>query len=251
MWFLFGFAALLLVLGLLVHVFKLHFLISGYNTMPKARREKVNIRAVARLIGLWSYANAAVLAVAGILVALGVQVPMAVPLGFFGITTVLLLIRAQRYDGNLFDEHGRLLPGAGKQLAVVGAVITVLVAGIGAFLFLLSRPAGITVTEEGVEISGLYGTTLGWDTITTVELLEDLPTIEMRTNGSAVGPHLRGHFRTTEYGQVRLFVNADVRPFVLVESGGGVVIMNRATPAGTMELFQEIELALLAGSRSG
>ncbi len=65
MWFAFGMATFLLVLGLLVHAFKLHFLISGYNTMSKARREKVDVRKVARLIGLWSYANAGVFGARG------------------------------------------------------------------------------------------------------------------------------------------------------------------------------------------
>ena len=183
MWFAFGMAALLLVLGLLVHAFKLHFLISGYNTMSRAKREKVDVRRVARAIGVWSYANAAVFTVVGLLLALEIAVPIEVPLVFFGITTLVLLVRAQRYDGNIFDEDGNLRPGAGRQLALAGGVIGALVIGIIALLFLSSRPVEITATEEGVEISGLYGTTLEWESITEARLLEALPTIEMRTNG--------------------------------------------------------------------
>ena len=78
MWFAFGMAALLLVLGLLVHAFKLHFLISGYNTMSRAKREKVDVRRVARAIGVWSYANAAVFTVVGLLLALEIAVPIEV-----------------------------------------------------------------------------------------------------------------------------------------------------------------------------
>lgn len=241
MWFVLGLAGLLLALGLLVHVGKLYFLISGYNTMPKAKRAKVDVRSVARLIGLWSYANAAVLALVGVLLGLDVAVPMAVPMGFFAVTTVALLIRVQRYDGNLFDEHGKLLPGAWKQLAVVGSLIAVIAVGVTAFLVYVSRPVEVATTEDGVEISGMYGTTVPWDTIAEVRLLDELPTIEMRTNGSAVGAHLRGHFRTTEYGQVLLFVNADVAPFILLESADGIVIVNRATAAETGQLFREIE----------
>lgn len=244
MWFAFGMAAFLLVLGLLVHAFKLHFLISGYNTMSRARREKVDVRKVARLIGLWSYANAGVFALVGILLALEVEVPIEVPLVFFGVTTLVLLFRAQRYDGNIFDENGNLRPGAGKQLALAGGVIGALVIGIIALLFLFSRPVESMATEDGVEISGLYGTTVEWDSVTDIELLKALPTIEMRTNGSAVGSKLRGHFRTAEYGPVRLFVDADVPPFILVESAEGIVILNLGTPAETAELLQQIEDAL-------
>lgn len=239
-WFPFTLAAVLLVLGLLVHVFRFHFLISGYNTMSRAKQEKVDVRKVARLIGWWSYANAAVLVVVGVLLALDVAVPLAVPLVFFAVTTVALLVRAQRYDGNLFDADGRLLPGAWKQLAVVGVLLVALVVGVGAFLLYLSRPVQITPSDDGVEIWGMYGTTVAWDAIERVELLEELPAIELRTNGSAVGPHLRGHFRTTEYGPVLLFVNADTPPFVLVGTTEDVVILNLPTSDETRELFAEV-----------
>ncbi len=122
-------------------------------------------------------------------------------------------------------------------------MIGALVIGIIALLFLFSRPVEIMATEDGVEISGLYGTTVEWDSITDIGLLENLPTIEMRTNGSAVGSKLRGHFRTAEYGPVRLFVDADVPPFILVESAEGIVILNLGTPAETAELFGRIEAA--------
>ena len=246
MWFAFGMAALLLVLGLLVHAFKLHFLISGYNTMSRAKREKVDVRRVARAIGVWSYANTAVFTVVGLLLALEIAVPIEVPLVFFGITTLVLLVRAQRYDGNIFDEDGNLRPGAGRQLALAGGVIGALVIGIIALLFLSSRPVEITATEEGVEISGLYGTTLEWESITEARLLGELPTIEMRTNGSAVGSQLRGHFRTAEYGPVRLFVDAEIPPFLLLDGSEGVVILNLGSAADTEELFARAEAEMAA-----
>lgn len=249
MWLTFGMAAFLLVLGLLVHAFKLHFLISGYNTMAKAKREKVDVRKVARLIGLWSYSNAAVFTVVGFLLALEIEVPIEVPLVFFGVTTLVLLVRAQKYDGNIFDENGNLRPGAGKQLAVAGGVIGALVIGIIALLFFFSRPVEVTAGDAGLEISGLYGTTVEWESIERADLLEELPTIEMRTNGSAVGSQLRGHFRTSEYGPVRLFVDADIPPFILLDSAEGIVIVNLGSAAETEELLGQVEDR--AGLRSG
>lgn len=130
MWVIFAAAALLLALGLLVHVGKMHFLISGYNTMPKVKREKVDVRKVARLIGLWAYANAAVLAGIGVLQVLGVDLPLGVLLAFFAVSTVYLLVRAQTYDGNLFDDQGRLRPGAWKSLVGVGVALLALVVAV-------------------------------------------------------------------------------------------------------------------------
>ena len=132
MWVALAVAGILLALGLLIDKGKMYFLISGYNTMPKAKREKVNIQQVARLFGVWAYANAAVVALVAVALGLGVDVWVGIPLTFFGVTTLYLLVRAQRYDGNIFDEHGDLRPGAWKQLVVVGVVVVGLIVGIAA-----------------------------------------------------------------------------------------------------------------------
>lgn len=49
---------------------------------------------------------------------------------FFGVGTVILLVRVQRYDGNHFDEPRARRPGAWKQLAVVAVTLAGLVIGI-------------------------------------------------------------------------------------------------------------------------
>ena len=52
---------------------------------------------------------------------------------------------------------------------------------------------------SGDDIRGYLGEAKSsWEYIQAVKLMEDLPTIEMRTNGSALGSNLKGHFRTTE-----------------------------------------------------
>ena len=49
---------LFIVMGLAVHVFKMHFLISSYNTMSKEKKKKVDVEGLARFVGIYSYANA-------------------------------------------------------------------------------------------------------------------------------------------------------------------------------------------------
>lgn len=142
MWLAFGLAALLVLLGLAVDRFKMYFLISGYNTMSKTKRDNVDIAKVARMIALWAYANAAMLAMVGVVLTVGVQVPWMIPGVFFAVTTVLMLVRIQRYDGNLFDDKGHLRPGAWKQLVVLGALLVAL--GVGVVVLVVSRgPGGV------------------------------------------------------------------------------------------------------------
>lgn len=139
MWLAFGVAALLALIGLMVDRFKMYFLISGYNTMSKAKRENVDIARVARLMALWAYANAVMFTLCAVLIALDVYVPWGVVAVFFVISTVYMLVWAQRYDGNIFDDSGHVRPGAWKQLAVVGAVLVALVVGLVVLVALMGQ----------------------------------------------------------------------------------------------------------------
>lgn len=240
MWFYFGLGIFLIGIGLAVHVYKWYFLISGYNTMPREKKANVDTVSLGRMMGIYSYVNGGILIVMGMLHALGLN-PSPIPvIVIFSVSTVYLLIKSQKYDGNLYDENGKLRPGARKQLkkpAGIAIASLILVAGL---LFFSAQPTEATILEEGLQIHGMYGDVYDWDSIESVKLMEKLPTIELRTNGSAVGSHLKGHFRTKELGSVKLFVDADKPPFVYLEAKGRVIIFNLETGEDTREVFDQI-----------
>jgi hypothetical protein len=120
---------------------------------------------------------------------------------------------------------------------VIGVVTLVFV---GVLLFFSSQSTKVTVLEEGLEIQGMYGDVYTWESISNVELIEELPTIELRTNGSALGSNLKGHFRTTEMGSVKLFVDTSKPPFILLETDEGNIIFNMEDEKETQEIFREI-----------
>ena len=63
-----------------------------------------------------------------------------------------------------------------------------------ALLFFSSQATKVTFLEEGLQIHGMYGEVYAWNSIEDVILMEELPTIVMRTNGSALGSNLKGYF---------------------------------------------------------
>ncbi|NLK52885.1 MAG: DUF3784 domain-containing protein [Syntrophomonadaceae bacterium] len=240
MWIYFIIAASFILIGLAVHVFKWYFLIAGYNTMPKEKKEKVNTEALGRLMGFYSYANGFVFLVTGILYALDIKIGMTPAMVFLGVSTVYLLIKAQKYDGNLFDEKGKLRKGAGKELAIPLSILLVTFLVVAVIMFFSSQPTQVTFLEEGLQVHGMYGEIYAWESIEEIELLETLPNIEMRTNGSALGSHLKGNFRTTEFGAVKLFVNGKIPPFVYLASNGKTVIFNLEDSQKTEDTYEEI-----------
>lgn len=240
MWIYFIIAASFILIGLAVHVFKWYFLIAGYNTMSKEKKEKVDTKALGRLMGFYSYANGFVFLVTGIMYALDIKIGMTPAMVFLGVSTVYMLIKAQKYDGNLFDEKGKLRKGAGKELAIPLSILLVTLLAVAVLMFFSSQPTKITLLEEGLQVHGMYGEIYAWESIEKIELLETLPNIEMRTNGSAIGAHLKGNFRTTEFGAVKLFVNGKIPPFLYLESDGKTIIFNLEDSQKTEDTYEEI-----------
>jgi len=240
MWFYIIIGVFFIVIGLLVHVFKWYFLISGYNTMSKEKKANVDTEGLGRLMGMYSYVNGGVFIVVGVLHVLGQKLVLTPAIVFFCISTVYLLIKAQKYDGNIYDENGKLRKGAWKQFALPVGIIFVTLIFVAALMFFSSQPTKVTILEEGIQIHGMYGDVYTWDSIEAVKLMEELPAIEMRTNGSALGSNLKGHFRTRELGSVKLFVNTQKPPFIYLETDDGVTIFNMNNSDETLEIFREI-----------
>jgi len=240
MWIYFPIGAFFIFIGLAVHVFKWYFLISGYNTMSKEKKANVDTKSLGRLMGIYSYFNGALFIAAGILYALGVRKWLGLTFAAFGISTLCMLIKAQKYDGNLFDENGKLRKGAGRQLAVPGIIVGVSLIGVAVLMFFSSRPTTVAFLPEGLQIEGMYGGIYNWASIEEISLAEELPTIEMRTNGSALGSNLKGHFRTSELGSVLMFVDAENPPFIYLNADGKSIFLNMDTQEETLEIFKKI-----------
>lgn len=240
MWFYFLFGTIIIVMGLLVDKGKAYFLISGYNTYSKEKKKNVDVQAIAKYMGYYSYLNGFISYLAGILTAAGVQNLMVPVIVFFVISTGVLLVKLQKYDGNMFDEGGKLKSEGKKQLTVTGIITLLTVVFVGAVLFFSTRPTMVVPSEDSFEIKGMYGEVVHYKEINTVELLTDLPAITMRTNGSAVGPKLRGHFNTREYGAVKLFLDKSKPPYLYIETSKRRFVINFENAEKTTEFYETI-----------
>ena len=232
--------AFFIFVGLTVHVFKWYFLISGYNTMPKEKKANVNVKGLGRLIGIYSYINGGVLIAMGVLNALGIKLVLTPAIVFIGISTVYLLIKAQKYDGNIYDENGKLRKGAWKQFILPVGIVVATIVFVVVLMFFSSQQTNVTFTDDGIQIHGMYGDIYAWDSIKAVKLMEELPAIEWRTNGSALGPNLKGYFKTKKLGSVKLFVNTEKPPFIYLETDDGITILNLSGEDETKETYEKI-----------
>jgi hypothetical protein len=241
MTFFFLMAALFLFLGLGVHVFKWYFLISGYNTMSREKKAKVDIKGMARVIGIYSYFNSGVFFLAGWMGLLDIQGGMVISIVLVLASTGYMVIRSQRYDGNLFDEHGKLKKKSRRKYWIPIAILIVSLGSAGVLLVLSWQDPKVTLTNEGIEIHGIYGSYYPWEEISEVRELTKVPTITARTNGADFGEKKRGKFRTAEYGAVKLFIVGDEPPFIYLETLHEKVIFQMTSSAETTRVLERIE----------
>lgn len=99
----------------------------------------------------------------------------------------------------------------------------------------------ITFEEDGLKIHGMYGGFCSWDEMKNLELKDSLPTIQLKVNGSSLCGKLKGHFRTKELGNIKLFLNKRISPFIYFDLNGKKIIFNLAN-SETTKLAYEILL---------
>lgn len=234
------FGGIMLIMGLLVHKAKLYFLISGYNTYSSEKKENVDVESTAKLIGYYGYANAAVFFAAGVLEYLDVKIGMIPPIIFMVVSTMILLWKIQKYDGNVYDDNGQMKKSSKVQLLIVILILGGTFLFVGFMMFASSRDISVHIVDQGIEIEGMYGEAYEWSAMEELTLLSDLPDITLRTNGSAIGSKLKGHFRMNEFGAVKLFMDASVPPYIYFETNGKPVIFNLGDRVKTEEFYKKM-----------
>ncbi len=234
----------LIAFGLSLHVFKMYFLIKSYRKMSVERKANVDIEGMAKFIGIVSYFDGALLLLVALLNVMNVHVSTFAIVVVVGISIIFMLIFSLRYDGFYFDENGKLKKGALKSILLPvtsGGVVIVIVAIV---LLWTMQPLGVIVGEDSLQIKGMYGGTYAYDQMKALTYMNDIPKITMRTNGAALGSHLKGHFNMETLGAVTLFVDTNNHGFIYFEYDGKKVIFNQ--PLDQLKItFDKLALKVL------
>lgn len=230
-----------LAIGFALDRLKWYFLISGYNTMSKEKKARVDIESTGHLMGIYSYVSGGVFLLAAGLQGMGLKWAMAPAFVYLVLATGIMIWKANRFDGNLYDEDGHLRTGAWRQLAIPMLIFAVSIVLVTVLLFLSAQPTKVTLGDEGIQIHGVYGDVYPWGSVESVTLLETLPVITARTNGAALGSRLKGNFSTKEYGSVKLFIDTKKPPFIFMETWGKRILFSLEDPQLTRALFQDLK----------
>lgn len=163
-----------------------------------------------------------------------------VPLGFeFGMGAFILtlfigLFWVQRYEVPRKRMMMKWVTG-GLAGATIMFVVWIAIYGFSDNTFI--------VTEETLEITGSYGDTWELSSIQDVELLNELPDVRLKTNGTNIGGILKGKFRLVDpYGSGYLFIQDkyETTKVLYIEMSDTYLMISRNTDDETVELYKVI-----------
>jgi len=95
--------------------------------------------------------------------------------------------------------------------------------------------------SDKIEITGMYGEVLTRDEVKSFELVEDLPEIGIRTNGFSSGNVNKGYFDTKNKENVKLILNSDQRPVLLIITSSGKKIYYSASKKSNETIFKQLQ----------
>lgn len=239
MWILVLAAVIVIALGFAVNRLGWHDLISGYNTMSKEKRERINIQKVARLVAWMCYGIGTIFIFIALIEGFELDIPLAPFFIVMMVFIVAMLWRMQKYDGNIYDESGRLRPGGKKRLIPIVIVSVVLLVGVPGLMFWFSQPTDVTVMDSTIVIEGSYSREIPFDELEEVTWTT-LPEIARRTNGAESGSRLTGNFRTEAGEDVLLFIDRDVEPVIRLDWSEEPIYINQSSAEATRQLYEDI-----------
>ena len=217
-------------------------IINPYGNLPPERKELVDIeglkKACAIILGITGFLLV-VLAALFMLKVIDEDICATLLMVFAFAMLIPLFIAMKRYNGFGRDSSGKVSKySRNSKIALISTGISILIVAV--VLILSFRPTKISVEEEHIKISGMYGREIPIADIVSVELLDEMPPIAMRTNGSDTGNQAKGHFRFSNGESCMLFIHKKA-PYIQLRTTNDLYYLNLSDKEQTVELFETIK----------
>lgn len=216
---------LLVIAGFSIKHFKAYWLISGYNTMSKQQKQNVDVKSLANIMSKFCYVLAfLILLIIYYLSINNIIIPMFLFILLF-VGLIITMIKCQKYDKNALNEDGTFTKKTKITVSIVSIVLSLVAIGICFLFYFGTLPTSFEISNNSLKITGLYGESIPINTIKKVSILQQMPKINVRLNGSAIGNSLKGYFNVDKLGNVKLFIDTKNPPFIVLYKNNGKIVV--------------------------
>lgn len=228
-----GIGLLFIAMAFLVTENNSKYLLSGYNTMSEAERKNVDIKSYIPYFKKFHLFLGISFMVIGLLLhyAIGESASGI----FIGVYPILAYIYFMK-------ESNKYWKGSGNKWNKIGLYVLlgslILVIGLLAMGLKENR---LIITADKMEFQGSYGEVLNWNEIKAVDIINELPRIDSKINGFALGHIKKGYFSTDTGEKIKLILNSDHHPYLQITKLDGEKIYFSAKEKPDPEAYLEIK----------
>ncbi|WP_423149511.1 DUF3784 domain-containing protein [Rubrolithibacter danxiaensis] len=199
-----------LLAGFLVNKENAKYILSGYNTMSEEERRKYNLEAFLIFYRHFHLFLSVSLLVTGLLLDLFYKNAGGIFIVLYPLLCYCYFIwRAQAYNLNKSKVKRHLTNG------VIFLLLFAIFSLAALFCYSMSQNT-VLIKGNVIEITGMYGESLQSNRIRSVEIVHQLPGINFKTNGFALGDYKKGNFRTQTGKVVTLLVDETAKPYLKI-----------------------------------
>src|SRR5690606_653458 len=231
-----GMSLLFIAIGFILTENNAKYLLSGYNTMSEEDRKKIDIKAYIPYFRNFHIFLGISFAVLGCFLVYFVgDNACGIFLGVYPIVAYIYFIStSSKYSIRLSKRWNKI-----GVVVLIGTLIFVV--GLLGYGFKENK---ISVDSESVSFKGSYGERLTEAEIQSIELVRKLPEITSKTNGFALGTINKGYFKTRNGEIVKLILNSDNKPVILLTKTDGKKIYYSAKDKSNEQILDEIRKIL-------
>lgn len=208
------------------------YLLSGYNTMSEEERKNVDIK------NYIPYCKKFHILLGGSLFLIGSLLNYFVHENITGIFMVIYPILGYIYFVATSAKYFNSKKNQIGAYLLMGILVVIIV-----FLGRDLQENKLILNSNSIEFEGSYGETVPLNTIKSIELVPEKPKINRRTNGFSLGTIKKGYFKTDQGETVKLILNGDNKPYILLTKLDGKKIYYSAKEESNEKLFEKIKSA--------
>lgn len=222
--------------GFIITEHNAKYLLAGYNTMSEAERKTVDMQSFMPAFKKFHiFLGTSLLVIGSLLYFLVGDSAATTFLSLYPLLAYVyyFIISRKHYSGVSKRKHN-------LGFIILGVALILVVS----LLCFGNKPGNLIIQPEKIEFDGMYGEVLTTSEIASVELVNQLPNITLRTNGYGLGPVRKGYFKTDKGEIIKLLVDTDQSPFLFIKKKNGDKIYFRAKGKSMQSLMDELKKVL-------
>jgi hypothetical protein len=231
-WILTGMSLLFVAIGFIVTEKNAGSFLAGYNSLTKEEQARIDIRSYLTFFRKFHVFLGISLGAIG-LIANSLSGKNAS--GIFMVVYPVLAYTWFAWKSNTIPKA--LHPKFNWTGPLILAGTLIFVTGIIAFGF---KEEKLLIGPGRIEIKGIYGEMIKLTDIRNIEMVSRLPDIKMKTNGFSLGSVKKGFFSTNEGETIKLILNSDQRPCILITKKSGAKIYYSAKGESNQSMLNAI-----------